>query len=499
MVTLIREAAMAEFDGFACPTSNYYRLPNDWFDLWRQTRQSLATGDRPARIIAPLKIMEYVIKYTWGYSNFETAVRLSRSDLRQGRRGKRGQRLDAGTGLASEATLSRGIELALGLGMLEQQEHNTDAARQERFYLPRLRPIIEEEETPEAETFSGFYRPEANYFAVPHAWTNLSARINSEVLILSLEYFFRHTWGWQNEERAIRWLEVEEIVKGRRYRSVERRGQRYDHGIGYTIRHVRDALDEGAERELLVWRDREEGGKEYALRMHWMQEVSPAGYFDPDETGETELTLAISGRSAAVVLSNEKTVGGWEKSVEGAEKTVEGWEKSVEGQEKLVGLIEKGVGAAEKNVGRTCQDTFQDTDTQTLQPNTPPTTPPTAQAVVVPNDQESISIFFCPASENGEQDMSRCLTFEDASQVILTEPGTWYWSEADLAQPKVGDSAEIFTSAEIAVQIALDHRLFGQDYAIVEEGDERRHLLMVEAVREQLAKKLTSQLMTFVN
>lgn len=74
---------MAEFDGFARPTSNYYRLPNNWFDLWRQTRQVLATGERPARIIAPLKVTEYIIKYTWGYSNFETAVRLSRSDLRQ--------------------------------------------------------------------------------------------------------------------------------------------------------------------------------------------------------------------------------------------------------------------------------------------------------------------------------------------------------------------------------------------------------------------------------
>lgn len=250
---------MAEFDGFARPTSNYYRLPNNWFDLWRQTRQVLATGERPARIIAPLKVTEYIIKYTWGYSNFETAVRLSRSDLRQGRRGRRGQWLDAGTGLASEATLSRGIELALTLGLLEQQEDNRDVARQERFYLPRLRPDLEEEELPDAESFSGFNRPEANYFAVPHTWTNLSARINSEVLLLGMTYFFRHTWGWQNEARTVRWLEADEVANGRRYRSAERRGERYDQGIGYTPRQVREALDEGVKDELLVWREPEDG------------------------------------------------------------------------------------------------------------------------------------------------------------------------------------------------------------------------------------------------
>ena len=135
---------MSSFVGFAPPTSNYYRLPNDWFYIWLQARQDAAQGERLARIIAPLKVVEYVIKYTWGSSNFYEPIRLSRSDLRQGRKGKKGHRLDLGTGLGSEATLSHGIELALSLGMLEQTEENSDQARVQRFYLPRLHPPAEE-------------------------------------------------------------------------------------------------------------------------------------------------------------------------------------------------------------------------------------------------------------------------------------------------------------------------------------------------------------------
>jgi hypothetical protein len=74
---------MAEFPGFARPKSNFFRLPNDWFDVWRQSREALAQGSQPARIVGPLKIVEYVIKYTWGRTNFDEPIRLSRSDLRK--------------------------------------------------------------------------------------------------------------------------------------------------------------------------------------------------------------------------------------------------------------------------------------------------------------------------------------------------------------------------------------------------------------------------------
>jgi hypothetical protein len=50
-------------------------------------------------------------------------------------------------------------------------------------------------ENADRELFSGFGDPQANYFKVPAIWTDLTRDVNSEAVILAVEYFFRHTWG----------------------------------------------------------------------------------------------------------------------------------------------------------------------------------------------------------------------------------------------------------------------------------------------------------------
>ena len=155
MVTQVdKSKSFEQFPGFIRPESNYYRLPNDWFDIWQQARLTLADGDRPARIVAPLKITEYIIKHSWGWQNFSEPIRLSRADLRQGRQDRQRNQLDQGTGFGSEATISRGIELAIQLGLLEQHHDNTDPARQSRYYLPRLAPHPADELPLESENFT---------------------------------------------------------------------------------------------------------------------------------------------------------------------------------------------------------------------------------------------------------------------------------------------------------------------------------------------------------
>lgn len=496
---------MANFDGFARPASSYYRLPNSWFDHWADARKEVATGDRPARIIAPLKVMEYVIKYTWGFSNFDKPIRLSHSDLREGRRGKRGQRLDAGTGLASEATLQRGIKMAVAIGMLEQHEDSSDVARQKRFYLPRLRDETEEDEELPPNTI-GFDRPASNYFIVPNAWTNISANIGSEVLILSIEYFFRHTWGWQIGDKEIRWLDADDVANGRRYRSDKRRGERYDQGIGYTVRQVRDALEEAVQRELLIWREREDGGKEYTLRMSWMTGIDPDGYFDPDDTNQADVTATPAGQLITSSTSAEKGVEVEEKTVEVTEKGVGGQEKLVEVEEKTVEEQEKDVESMEKGVGRTCRDTSRETMIQTPElhtshPNTQsqdtgiktPTTHPACaggRPVVGQGQPEGRVIFFRPFLEDDVLGAVQTLTIPEAAQLILCESGVWYWSEADLRRPRTSGNPKIFTPAEIAAQIAFDEQVFGQqDFAILEEGYQLDLLPFVELVRQLQIRK----------
>ena len=100
------------FSGFACPKSNWFRLPNDWFRIWRELRQQ--TGR--SRIKGPLLVTEYVIKHTWGWQNFTEPVRLAWNDFLYGRRTQR-RNLDRGTGLSRRA-LHRALEDAQALGLL---------------------------------------------------------------------------------------------------------------------------------------------------------------------------------------------------------------------------------------------------------------------------------------------------------------------------------------------------------------------------------------------
>lgn len=456
-----QDKGQSQFAGFTPPTANYYRLPNDWFDVWRQARQTLAENDRPARIVAPLKITEYVIKHTWGWQNFVAPIRLSRNDLRQGRQGKNG-RLDRGTGFGSEATISRGIDLALSLGLLEQVATNDDPARQQRSYLPRLDPQAVDELPTNPADFAGFSLPTQNYFVVPKAWSDLAAGIKSEVLILSIEYFFRHTWGWQMRNGEVRWLDADEVANGRRYRSPERSQQRYDFGIGYSSRQTRAALTDGVERGLLVWRSGPDGQRQYALRMDWMQDVRFDGYFDPDPD------------------ETEKAVGGMEKSVDLAEKTVGAAEKSV-------GPTEKDVEGTEKGVGRTYKDTDSKTPSQDISTKTAAANHrPAGSAAADFFKQDNHLIYFRPGLSGNELGEAQQLTITEAAELVLTHPGAVYWSEADLKDPCDLDAGEPFTVAEIAAQVALDEVIFGDDYALTIDTDRYRRRSLLDLAQHDI-------------
>ena len=113
---------------------------------------------------------------------------------------------------------------------------------------------------------------------MPAIWTDLTSDVSSEALILATEYLFRHTWGWDGGWERPCWLTTEEIATGRRYRSAARQGERYDEGIGYSERALRDALAEGVKRGWLVWQETESGGRVYALHLKGMQ-VAEDGRF----------------------------------------------------------------------------------------------------------------------------------------------------------------------------------------------------------------------------
>lgn len=253
------------FEGFARPQSNFYRLPLSWFDTLRALR---ARHDR-RRIVALVRLTEYIIKWTWGQGNYQGMVRLTLDEIEHGRViGRRdGVRLraDSGTGMPRK-TLIPTIEDGLAYGLLTRATDDRDRARVRQAYAVRL---AAEELAARDERFAGFPAPTTNYFIVPNLWTDLTAGVRSDVLILAVEYLFRHCWNWSRQDE-VHWLTSDEIANGRRRgEDPAGDGSRYDEGIGYAERKVRDALEQAVANEWIVWRATPRGGRtrtEYTLR-----------------------------------------------------------------------------------------------------------------------------------------------------------------------------------------------------------------------------------------
>ena len=251
------------FEGFARPQSNFYRLPLSWFD----TLRTLRTRHDRRRIVALVRLTEYIIKWTWGQGNYQGTVRLTLDEIEHGRvigrqLGER-VRADQGTGLPRK-TLIPTIEDALAYGLLTRVTDERDRARVRQAYAVRL---ALDDVAPDTAPFTGFPSPTTNYFIVPNLWTNLTAGVRSDVLILAVEYLFRHCWNWGRQDE-IHWLTSDEIANGRLH-SESSPVDRYDAGIGYAERKVRDALEQAVANEWIVWRTVTRSGRlrtEYTLR-----------------------------------------------------------------------------------------------------------------------------------------------------------------------------------------------------------------------------------------
>lgn len=240
------------FEGFVRPQANFYRLPITWFDTLRVLREQ----HERRRIVALIRLTEYVIKWTWGQGNFDGGVRLTLDELHSGKVSSRVDgtrvRLDLGTGLPHK-TLLPTIDDALSFGLLTRTKLTDDRARVKNFYAVAQAPDDPAPAQP-GPPFTGFARPQTNYFIVPKYWTDLIAGVASETLILSVEYLFRHCWNWSRADEA-HWLNVDEIAHGRLSRNNNNANPtRYDQGIAYSERKVRDALAEAVTREWIVWR-----------------------------------------------------------------------------------------------------------------------------------------------------------------------------------------------------------------------------------------------------
>ncbi len=296
------------FEGFARPQSNFYRLPLSWFD----TLRTLRTRHDRRRIVALVRLTEYIIKWTWGQGNYEGTVRLTLDEIENGRVAGRREgvrvRADRGTGLPRK-TLIPTIEDALAYGLLTRVTDDRDRARVRQSYAVRLAA----DDTPiTTDRFDGFPAPTSNYFILPNVWTDLTAGVRSDVLILTVEYLFRHCWNWGRQDE-LHWLTSDEIANGRlRSETATPTPLRYDGGIAYAERKVRDALEQAVTNEWVVWRATSRGGRlrtEFTLRRagwapgSWQEPGSPPASVDVADNlvfaGPKVTPPAISAASAA--------------------------------------------------------------------------------------------------------------------------------------------------------------------------------------------------------
>ena len=125
------------FIGFSEPEENWYRLPNDWFDIWHVVRK-----EHGSRFAPMLKMTEYILKHTWGAGRFNGQVQLSANEIRSGRRRKKNQRFDRGTGISANSVQSAGKTLPK-LGLLEIKQDQNDLARRLRTYRPHIHETVE--------------------------------------------------------------------------------------------------------------------------------------------------------------------------------------------------------------------------------------------------------------------------------------------------------------------------------------------------------------------
>jgi DNA-binding PadR family transcriptional regulator len=120
------------FTGFDPPISNWFRMPNSWTDM---------TADISS--IAELKVVEYILRHTWGYSEYGVKKHITIDEFVHGRHRLDGGRLDRGTGL-SERAVYDGLRKALEDGLIEEDIDSSDRGRVKKRYSLRMREELEE-------------------------------------------------------------------------------------------------------------------------------------------------------------------------------------------------------------------------------------------------------------------------------------------------------------------------------------------------------------------
>ncbi len=114
------------FSGFDIPRQNWFKIPSNWTDLTASMRSW-----------AEQKVVEYVLRHTWGYQEYGGLKRITLDEFEHGRKRSDGTRIDRGVGMRRQAIIS-GIRQAVEDGFLIEEKDDSDKARVRKYYGLRM-------------------------------------------------------------------------------------------------------------------------------------------------------------------------------------------------------------------------------------------------------------------------------------------------------------------------------------------------------------------------
>jgi hypothetical protein len=125
----------ALFTGFDVPHQNWFKLPHDWTDLTAQMNSW-----------AEQKVVEYVLRHTWGFQEYGGLKRITLDEFENGRKRTDGTRMDCGIGMRRQAII-RGIRQAVADGFLVEQVDARDRGRTRKEYGLHMASAYEPDNT----------------------------------------------------------------------------------------------------------------------------------------------------------------------------------------------------------------------------------------------------------------------------------------------------------------------------------------------------------------
>jgi hypothetical protein len=112
------------FEGFDVPKQNWCKVPCDFLD--------------DVDTIAEAKILFYVLRHTWGFSEYGKPKRITLDEFQKGRKKTDGTRMDNGTGLSHQSVIT-GIKKAIEHGKLLVETNGSDRGRMKKLYYLRMK------------------------------------------------------------------------------------------------------------------------------------------------------------------------------------------------------------------------------------------------------------------------------------------------------------------------------------------------------------------------